>query len=90
MSNEIVSALDSLKISNVAIGIEATSIYGEPLIYSLREDGNLGQFSPTIYVLNPKQVRKFRESYLVKDSSILYNKFNICNPPLLDFCSNSL
>lgn len=63
LSSEIVSALDNLKISNVEIGIEATSIYGEPLLYSLREDGKLGQFSTTIHVLNPKQVRKFRESY---------------------------
>ena len=45
------------------IGLEATSIYGDSLVYALREDGSLGRFQRKIHVLNPKQVRKFKEAY---------------------------
>ena len=63
LSSRIVSALDGLHLSSVAIGLESTSIYGDHLVYALREDGNLGRFTPKIHVLNPKQVRKFKEAY---------------------------
>ena len=43
--------------------MEATSIYGETLVYALREDGALGQFHKKIHVLNPKLVAQFKESY---------------------------
>ena len=45
------------------IGLEATSIYGDSLVYALREDGRLGRFQRKIHVLNPKQVKKFKEAY---------------------------
>ncbi len=63
LSERIVSALHSLQLSDVVIGLEATSIYGDSLVYALREDGGLGQFRRKIHVLNPKQVRKFKEAY---------------------------
>ena len=63
LSSRIVSVLDGLHLSSVAIGLESTSIYGDHLVYALREDGNLGRFTPKIHVLNPKQVRKFKEAY---------------------------
>ncbi len=63
LSERIVSALDSMHLSDVVIGMEATSIYGDSLVYALREDGNLGRFRRKIHILNPKQVRKFKESY---------------------------
>ena len=43
--------------------MEATSIYGDSLVYALREDGKLGRFQRHIHVLNPKQVRKFKDAY---------------------------
>ena len=52
-----------MQLSNVVIGLEATSIYGDSLVYALREDGSLGRFQRKIHVLNPKQVRKFKEAY---------------------------
>ena len=52
-----------MQLSDVVIGLEATSIYGDSLIYALREDGSLGRFQRKIHVLNPKQVRKFKEAY---------------------------
>ena len=35
----------------------------DSLVYALREDGSLGQFQRKIHVLNPKQVRKFKDAY---------------------------
>lgn len=63
MSERIVSALTTMQLSNVVIGLEATSIYGDSLVYALREDGVLGRFQRKIHVLNPKQVRKFKDAY---------------------------
>ena len=63
MSEKIVSALEAMQLSDVVIGLEATSIYGDGLVCALREDGRLGQYHRKIHVLNPKQVRKFKDSY---------------------------
>ena len=43
--------------------MEVASIYGDNLVYALREDGGLGRFRRKIHVLNPKQVKKFKEAY---------------------------
>ncbi|WP_341480234.1 IS110 family transposase [Anaerotruncus rubiinfantis] len=63
LSERIVSALNAMQLSDVAIGLEATSIYGDSLVYALREDGSLGRFVRKIHVLNPKQVKKFKDAY---------------------------
>ena len=63
LSEKIVSALRFMQLSDVVIGLEATSIYGDSLVYALREDGGLGRFHRKIHVLNPKQVKKFKEAY---------------------------
>ena len=63
LSEKIVSALESQGLERVVIGMEATSIYGDNLVYALREDEKLGQYSRKIHVLNPKQVNKFKEAY---------------------------
>ena len=63
MSEKIVSALETMQLSDVVIGLEATSIYGDGLVCALREDGRLGQYQRKIHVLNPKQVKKFKDSY---------------------------
>ena len=63
LSEKIVSALHSMQLIDVVIGLEATSIYGNSLVYALREDGNLGRFHRKIHVLNPKQVKKFKDAY---------------------------
>ena len=61
--DKIVSALTTMGLEQVVIGMEATGIYGDNLVYALRENGALGQFRRKIHVLNPKQVSKFKESY---------------------------
>jgi transposase len=63
ISKRVVSALTDSGLSAVSIGIEATSVYGDNLMYFLREDGNLGRFERELFVLNPKQVKKFKDSY---------------------------
>ena len=63
LSERIVSALSSMRLSDVVIGLEAPSIYGNNLVYALREDGSLSRFQRKIHVLNPKQVQKFKEAY---------------------------
>ena len=59
----ILSAMNQLQLNSLHIGLEATSVYGDNLVYFLREDGNLAKFSKKIFVLNPKQVSKFKEAY---------------------------
>lgn len=63
LSEKIVSAMNSMSLTDVVIGMEATSIYGDHLVRALREDGSLGCFQRKIHVLNPKQIRKFKEAY---------------------------
>ena len=63
LTERIVSALTAQELSSVTIGLEATSVYGDALVYALREDGRIGRFERKIHVLNPKQVNKFKEAY---------------------------
>ena len=59
----ILSAIVSESLTDVVIGLEATSVYGDNLVCFLREDGSLAPYSKKIHVLNPKQVNKFKLSY---------------------------
>jgi len=59
----ICSALTSESLDTVSIGLEATSVYCDNLVYFLREDASLASFNRKIHVLNPKQVNKFKGSY---------------------------
>ena len=59
----IFSAVVSHSLDTVLIGLESTSVYGDNLVYFLREDATLVPFNKKIHVLNPKQVSKFKEAY---------------------------
>ena len=59
----ILSAVTSQALDTVIIGLEATSVYGDNLVYFLRENIALEPFNRKIHVLNPKQVNKFKEAY---------------------------
>jgi len=63
LSKRIVSAMNSLSLSNLLIGLEATGVFGDNLVLFLREDGHLSPFDKKIHVLNPKQVNKFKQAY---------------------------
>ena len=68
----ILSALTSHSLDTVLIGLEATSVYGDNLVYFLREYATLAPFHRKIHVLNPRQVNKFKEAYndLPKNDSV--------------------
>ena len=59
----IFSAMNALSLDTVLIGLNATSIYEDNLVYFLKEDATLATFNRKIHVLNPKQVKKFKDSY---------------------------
>lgn len=63
LSKRIVSAIISESLTDLVIGLEATSVYGENLVCFLREDGSLARYNRKIHVLNPKQVKKFKDAY---------------------------
>ena len=60
---KILSALSFHSLNIVLIGLEATSVYGENLVYFLQEDTTLGSVSKKIHLLNPRQVKKFKDAY---------------------------
>lgn len=61
--NSIIAALIRLKLQYVVIGLEATSVYGDNIVLFLRESSELAKFKPDIHILNPKQVKKFKDAY---------------------------
>ena len=63
LSKRVVAALEASDLSAVVIGMKATSVYGDNLMCFLREDGALGRFERKLHVLNPKQVKKFKDAY---------------------------
>lgn len=63
MVKRILSALTSHSLDAVTIGLEATSVYGDNLVYFLREDAILAPCNRKIHVLNPRQVKNLKESY---------------------------
>jgi transposase len=63
ISKRVVSAMAEKGLKSLEIGIEATGVYGDGLMCFLNEDGAIGQFERKLYVLNPKQVEKFKQSY---------------------------
>lgn len=49
--------------TSLFIGLEATSIYAENLVYYLKTDSQLCKYKPKIHLLNPKQVANFKKAY---------------------------
>ena len=63
LSSNVASAMSQANLNSMVIGMESTSVYGNHLVYFLREDFSLSSFNKKIHVLNAKQVDKFKESY---------------------------
>lgn len=61
--DKIVSVLRQLLIPRVVIGMESTSVYGDNLMYFLRETGKFSGIEKKLHMLNPKQVKKFKDAY---------------------------
>ena len=51
------------KDKQLCFGLEATGRYGEHLAMFLRETAILDKSSRDVFVLNPKQIKRFRDSY---------------------------
>ena len=63
LSARVVAALTELGLSSTVIGMEATSVYGQNLLYFMRGDAALAKFDRKFHVLNPKQVKKFKDAH---------------------------
>ncbi|EGO61991.1 IS110 family transposase, partial [Acetonema longum] len=79
LSQRVVAALTEKNLPAVVIGMEATSVYGNNLLCFLREDGALGRFERKLHVLNPKQVKKFKDAYLDLPKNDLVDAFVIAD-----------
>jgi transposase len=55
--------MEQNSFDSIVIGLESTSIYGDPLVYFLKQDTSICRFNPKIHVLNPTQVNKFKAFY---------------------------
>lgn len=55
--------MNSEELTDLIIGLEATSVYGEHITMFLREDISLAPYNHKVFVLNPKQVNKFKAAY---------------------------
>ena len=42
---EVLSALSSYSLTDIIFGLESTSVYGDNLVYFLREDGSLSPYN---------------------------------------------
>jgi len=63
LSEKIAGVMTSHKIESLVIGLEATSVYGEPLVHFLKQDAIVNSFDSHIHVLNAKQVNAFKKAY---------------------------
>lgn len=77
--DRVTSVLLSQDIPQVVIGMEATSVYGDNLMRFLRESGSLGHFNRHLHMLNPKQVKKFRDAYPELPKNDYVNSFVIAD-----------
>lgn len=50
-------------VSQIKVGIEATSVYGLPLLYFLKQELPVAKVNPHFYILNPRQVNSFKKNY---------------------------
>jgi len=63
LSQKIAGVMDKSGFDDVVIGLESTSVYGDPLVYFLKQDASVNRFDTKIHVLNPTQVNKFKLFY---------------------------
>lgn len=63
ISQRITGIAEKNAFDSIVIGLESTSVYGDPLVYFLRQDASVNRFSTRIHVLNPTQVNKFKLMY---------------------------
>lgn len=65
----IVKIAQSNSISEIQIGMEATSVYSWHPAMFFHEDESLKEFKTTVFTINPKLIKKFKESYVDLDKT---------------------
>ncbi len=63
LSQKVSALAESNGFEYITIGLESTSVYGDPLVYFLKQDTSVNRFITKIHVLNPTQVNKFKQMY---------------------------
>ena len=61
--NRVIEALSQTKCTKVSFGLEAASVYGDGLIFYLKQASSLNTYTTKVYLLNPKQVHNFKKAY---------------------------
>jgi len=62
MLDKILIYADSLDISNILFGIEATSSYGSPFLFQVNDSKILKDFTVQLYCFEPKIIKNFRKT----------------------------
>lgn len=73
----ILSALTSHSIDTILIGLKVTSVYGDHLVYFLRENTTLESFNRKNHLFNPKQVKKFKDTYHALSEMIMWTHLSL-------------
>jgi len=69
LRDQIVAAANKLAVTEIHIGLEATSVYSwHPAMY-LHQDPALRERKAKVFTLNPKLISKFREAYADMDKT---------------------
>lgn len=63
LSQRVAGVMEKNSFDSLVIGLESTSVYGDPLVYFLKQDALVSRFNTKIHVLNPTQVNKFKMFY---------------------------
>lgn len=63
ISSRITTVMQKNSYDSLSIGMEATSVFGETLARTLKENCSAPGVSPRLFILNPRQVKGFKDSY---------------------------
>lgn len=69
LRDQIVKIAQKNSISEIQIGMEATSVYSWHPAMFFHEDESLKKFKTKVYTINPKLIKKFKESYVDLDKT---------------------
>ncbi|MDV2583607.1 IS110 family transposase, partial [Alkalibacillus haloalkaliphilus] len=67
LRDQIVLIAQKNSISEIHIGMEATSVYSWHPAMFFHEDDSLKPFKTKVFTINPKLIKKFKESYVDLD-----------------------
>lgn len=63
LCKRVVAIAEANNLKSIVFGLESTSVYGDPLVYFLKQEASVNRFDTKIHVLNPTQVNKFKLMY---------------------------